>query len=153
MIIKEFEDFLRQNVPMIDYSGLNIEYLDHEKCIIKMPFIPQNKNHVNSMYFGSILIGTEVSAGVLAFYHLKCDKQNSTVVFKDVCGSFLKRAEADTYFICSDSAAISEAIKEATRTKQRVNVTVNVIGVTNLNDLNEKVSDFKITVSVKNKLI
>jgi|SRR6185437_15103742 len=151
MLIKEFEDFLRQNVPMIDYSQLSIEHLDRKKCIIKMPFIPQNKNHVNSMYFGSILIGTEVSAGILAFYHLKQDKQNSTVVFKDVAGNFLRRSEADTYFICNDSKAIADAIKEAAITKERVNVTVNVIGVTDLNKLDEKVSDFKITVSVKNK--
>ncbi len=151
MLTKEFEDFLRQNVPMIEYSQLSIEHLDNEKCIIKMPFIPQNKNHVNSMYFGSILIGTEVSAGVLAFYYLKQNDHNSTVVFKDVAGNFLKRAEADTYFICNDSKLIADAIKKAAATKERVNVTVNVIGVTDLNKPDEKVSDFKITVSVKNK--
>ncbi|MCC2625441.1 MAG: aromatic compounds catabolism [Burkholderiales bacterium] len=151
MLAKEFEDFLRQNVPMIEYSQLSVEHLDNEKCIIKMPFIPQNKNHVNSMYFGSILIGTEVSAGVLAFYYLKQDNHNSTVVFKDVAGNFIKRSETDTYFICNDSKLIADAIKKAAKTHERVNVTVNVIGVTDLSKPDEMISDFKITVSVKNK--
>jgi len=152
MLAKELEDYLRQNIPMIDYSQLSIEHLDSKKCILKMPFIPQNKNHVGSMYFGSILIGTEVSASALAFYYLKQDGVNSTVVFKDVAGNFIKRAEADTYFICTDSKVISDAIKEAALTKKRVNKTVSVIGVTDPNNLDDKVSDFKITVSVKDRV-
>lgn len=153
MPIKEFEDFLKQNVPMIDFSQLNIVHLDYDKCIIKVPFITQNKNHLNSMYFGSIIIGTEVAAGVLAAYQLKHDNLDSGIIFKDVAGNFIKRSEADTYFICSDSQVISDGIKEAAKTKERVNITVNVIGVNDLNNLEDKVSEFKITVSIKYKQV
>lgn len=149
MPIQEFENFLRQNVPMIDYSQLNIEQLDNNKCIIKMPFIKQNKNHLQSMYFGSILIGTEVSAGILAAYLLKLSGQNSNIIFKNVAGDFIRRAEADTYFICCDSEKIIDAINKARDTMERVNITVNVIGVTDLDKPDEKVSDFNITVSIK----
>jgi len=151
MQIKEFEDFLRQNVPMIDFSGLSIVHLDYDKCIVKMPFTPQNKNHIQSMYLGSIIIGTEVSAGILTAYYLRSGNHDLSIVFKNIAGDFIKRAESDTYFICTDSQLISDAIKQAATTKERLNVTVNVIGVTDLNKMDYKISDFKITVSIKIK--
>jgi len=151
MLIKEFEDFLRQHIPMIDFSQLTIEYLKDDKCIVKMPFIPQNKNHLQSMYFGAILIGTEVAAGILTLYHIKAGNDNSTLVLKDIAGDFLRRAEGDVYFICEDSQAIANAVDETARTKKRVNATVRVFGVMDLNKPDEKISDFNITVSVKSQ--
>lgn len=149
MLIKEFEDFLKQNVPMIDFSHLNIVHLDYDKCIVKMPFIAQNKNHLQSMYLGSIVIGTEVSAGILAAYQLRHDKHDSSIIFKNIAGDFIRRAESDTYFICTDSRLISNGIKKAAITKERLNIKVNVIGVTDLNNMDDKVSDFTITISIK----
>lgn len=151
MLIKKFEDFLKQNIPMINDSQLSITKLDDRQCIIKMPFIRQNKNHVGSMYFGAITIGTEVAAGILAFNYLDKYNLEPLLVFKDISGGFLRRAESDTYFICSDYQAISAALKELTETQQRINVTVSVIGVTDLTKLDEKISDFKITISIKYK--
>lgn len=149
MSIKKYEDFIKQNVPMINYSQLSITQLDDKCCIIKMPFIPQNKNHVNSMYFGAITIGTEVAAGILAYHYLDMNNLAPLLVFKDIAGSFLRRAESDTYFICNDFQAISSGIKDLISTQSRVNVTVGVIGVSDLSKPDEKVSDFKITISIK----
>ncbi len=150
MSIREYEKFFEQ-VPMIIFSQLSIVSLDDKACIVKMPFIAENKNHLNSMYFGSIMIGTEVPAGILGLYHIKKMQQDSTVVFKDIAGGFLKRAESDVYFVCEDSEAIIAAVKETAETKARVNVTLTVIGVTDLTNRDEKVSEFKITLSVKSR--
>lgn len=149
MSIERYEQFLKQNVPMIEYSKLSIVHLDDQKCIIKMPFISQNKNHVNSMYFGSIAIGTEVAAGILGLHYLERYNLMPLLVFKDISGSFLRRSESDTYFICNDYHSIAQAVKDLIESKGRVNVSVNVIGVTDLNNLDEKISDFKITISIK----
>src|SRR3989338_10743411 len=149
MQMQAYEEFLRKNVPMIDFSQLSIERLDNNQCIVKMPFISQNKNHVQSMYFGSMLIGTEAAAGILALFHLEQAKQGPVLVFKDISGDFLKRAEADTYFICKDSEIIMNAVKESVETKQRVNAKLHVIGVLDVNNLDEKVSDFYLTISIK----
>jgi len=145
----QYEQFLKQNVPMIDFTQLNIMQIDESKCIIKVPFTPQNKNHVNSMYFGAITIGTEVSAGILAYHYLDLYGLEPLLVFKDISGDFLRRAEGDVYFICEDAQIISAAIKEMIETKGRINVTAKVIGVTDLGKLDEKISDFKITISIK----
>jgi hypothetical protein len=149
MQITDYEKFLRDNVPMIDFSGLSIVDINEAQCVVKMPFAAQNKNHVQSMYLGSLVIGAEVSAGILAFHLIHANKVNSTVVFKSFNGSFLKLVKGDAYFICKDAAIIRNGLKEASTTQQRVNVMVRVIAVEDLNNLSEPVATFEMAVSMK----
>lgn len=148
-LIKEYEAFLQHNVPMIAFSELEVAKIDQEQCIIKMPFIGKNKNHVQSMYLGSLTIGAEVSAGILAFHLIKMMGINSTVVFKDFQASFLRLAKKDVYFICNDVETVKRSLKETATTKERVNFGVKVIGVEDLNNVAEPVAVFDITASVK----
>ncbi|MFN7096333.1 MAG: YiiD C-terminal domain-containing protein [Gammaproteobacteria bacterium] len=148
-LIKEYEAFLQQNVPMIAYSELSIAKIDQEQCIVKMPFIDKNKNHVQSMYLGSLTIGAEVSAGILTFNMIKMMGINSTVVFKESKATFLRLAHQDVYFICSEVQKIKESLQQAQETKQRVNFNLPVIAVEDLNKLDEQVAVFEFTTSVK----
>ncbi len=148
-LIKEYETFLQHHVPMIAFSELEIIKIDQEQCIVKIPFIDKNKNHVQSMYLGALTIGAEVSAGILAFHMIKVMGINSTVVFKDFQASFLRLAKKDVYFICSDIQIVKDSLQETNKTKQRVNFGVNVIAVEDLNNLDERVAEFNITTSVK----
>lgn len=148
-LIKEYEAFLQQNVPMIAFSELSIVKIDETQCVIKMPFIDKNKNHVQSMYLGALTIGAEVSAGILTFHMIKTLDIISTVVFKDFQASFLRLAKKDVYFICSDIEKVKASLVETNQTKQRVNFGVQVIAVEDLNHLDEPVATFNITASVK----
>ncbi len=149
MTLADYEAFLRNNVPMIKFSGLSLETVDEQQCIVKMPFIAENKNHVQSMYLGSLVIGAEVSAGILAFHLIHTHQINSTVVFKNFSGAFLKLALNDVYFICADASAINAALDEIQTTGKRVNVDVNVIAVEDRHNTTEPIATFTMTVSMK----
>lgn len=147
---KELEAFLHENVPMIKYSNISLEEITEECAVAKIPFVEQNKNHVNSVYFGSLAIGADVAAGGLAFYHIESKEINSTVVFKDFTANFIKRAEGDTYFICRDKEIIEAGIAEMLKTKKRINFPLKVIATMNLQTC-EPVAEFILTTSIKLK--
>lgn len=145
---KKLETFLHKSVPMIKYANISLEEITEEFAIAKIPFTEQNKNHVNSVYFGSLAIGADVAAGGLAFYHIESKCLDSTVVFKDFNANFIKRAEGDTYFICKDKDIIESSIREMLLTKKRVNFPLTVIATTNLKTY-EPVAEFILTTSIK----
>ncbi len=148
LTIEEFENFLKTNVPMIEYSGMSILKLDEDQSVIKMPFISQNMNHVQSMYFASLAIGADAAAGVLALYNLNIKNVNSTVVFKDFKANFIRRANSDVFFICKDREIINDSINLATEKRERVNFPVRVVATQDLNKI-DPVAEFKLTVSIK----
>jgi len=148
-LIQELEDYLKQKVPMIDYAGLVIVTLNMDQSIVKICLTPQNKNHLNSMYFGSLAIGADAAGGLLPLYQIKQQKINSTVVFKDFKANFIRRPESDVYFVCNEGVKVHQALMETVATKQRINFPVNVVAVLDPKDLSEPVATFILTVSVK----
>lgn len=147
-VAKKIELFLHDSVPMIKYSNISLEEINDDRAIAKIPFTEQNKNHVNSVYFGSLAIGADVAAGGLAFYHIDSKHIDSTVVFKDFKANFIKRAEGDVYFICKDRDIIEQSINEMLLTKKRINFSLFVVATTCL-DTCDPVAEFELTTSIK----
>lgn len=145
----KYEKFLRQNIPMLDFSKLEVAKIDDTQCIIKLPFIPENKNHLQSMYLGSQVMAGEVSAGLMTHHLINKLKINSGVVIKDLQVNFLRLAKSDIYFVFNDIGIVTKSLQETQKTKERVNFSIKVIGVEDLNNLAEPVSSFMITISVK----
>ena len=145
---KYMDEFLKTNVPMIEYSNLQVITINENQCIVMIPFTHKTKNHVNSMYFGALAIGAEVSAGLIPFYQLKSNNINSTVLFKNFTANFLKRPEEDVYFVCNEGETVSQAIEKAINTKERVNFDVGVVAVLDYNKLENPVATFTLTISI-----
>ena len=53
------------------------------KVIVKIPFRRKVKNHVNSMYFGALAVGADLSGAYLAFHHIKKTDRKIKLIFKD----------------------------------------------------------------------
>ena len=146
--IATLDAWLKKNVPMIDYAQLTIAELNTEKCLVVIPYLPQNKNHLQSIYFGALAIGADAAAGLLAFYHSTLSGQQLNILFKDFKASFLKRAHEDLYFLCKDAALIQQAVAEAITSGKRINVTVNVVAFIQ-NQPDDIIAEFVMTLSMK----
>ena len=135
-------------VAMIYYCRPKVIQSTDELLEIKIPLNRKTRNHLNSMYFGALSIGADITGGFLAMPHIRESKRNINLVFKDFNAKFLRRAESDVHFICTDGLAVKELVQQSIKTKKRQNYTLKIIAKT------PKISDdiiatFDLTLSIK----
>lgn len=148
---KKMQEFAKKKVPMIGYCGPDLLRLSDKVCEIKIALSDKTKNHVDSMYFGALAVGADITCGFLAMS--MCDKQSDYVelVFKDFKIDFKRRVLADAHFICEDGGVIEKMIQETTATGQRVSKEIKV-SVTTPSISNEIVAECCLTLSLKKKV-
>ena len=74
---------------------------------LKSQLNKRTKNHLNSMYFGALSVGADITSGFLAMMHVKKTQQPIQLVFKDFKANFIKRAEARCSFLLPRRRCIS----------------------------------------------
>ena len=50
-------------VPMLLYLTPVVEELNERRCVVRIPLSYRSKNHLNSMYFGSMAAGADCAGG------------------------------------------------------------------------------------------
>lgn len=136
-------------VPLILMVSPRVTSIDESRCVIKIPLNRITRNHLHSMYFGTLCIGADACAGLLAVYLMNLRETKLRFVFKDLKAEFLKRAEDDVTFACEDGATITQAIEQAQESGERVNITTHIVAhcPTKLDD--KSVARFELTLSMK----
>lgn len=137
-------------VPVIGFVQPRVVAMSEELTEIIIPLTWRTRNHLKSMYFGVLATGADIACGLLAVEIIHKKYPDTSFVFKDVKGQFLKRAEADTHFVCRDGKKAREMVEEAQRTGERVNQLLTVEAICpSVSD--EPVAKFELTLSVKKK--
>lgn len=135
-------------IPMIGYLNPKLMVLNDEMVDVRIKLRRRSKNHLKSMYFGSLAVGADLAAGIHAFYFAENMGKKVNFAFKSMEGQFLKRAETDIHFRMNDGLRVKNIIEEAYSTQERINKMVHVDAV-DLN--NEIVAQFKMEISVRVK--
>ena len=135
-------------VPLILFCNPKVLKIDSKSCEILIPLNYRTKNHLNSMYFGTLAVGADVAGGLLAMNHIRESKKNVSLVFKDFTANFLKRPDADVIFSCHQGEEIKSLIDEAVRLKERVNIPLKIQAHCPTMD-NQMVAEFVLTLSLK----
>ncbi|MEY4603798.1 MAG: hypothetical protein RIT43_1090 [Bacteroidota bacterium] len=133
-------------IPLIGFVRPKLKVLNEEECSIMIPLRRRSKNHLNSMYFGALAIGADLSGGLHAFYFSECRNLKIALAFKDVNATFLKRAESDILFKSVDGALIKSALDESMNSGKRINQPISIKA---MNTTDELVAEFVLTVSIK----
>jgi hypothetical protein len=133
-------------IPLIGFVRPKLKVLNEEECSIMIPLRRRSKNHLNSMYFGALAIGADLSGGLHAFYFSECRNLKIALAFKDVNATFLKRAESDILFKSVDGALIKSALDESMNSGNRINQPISIKA---MNTTDELVAEFVLTVSIK----
>ena len=137
-------------IPLIFYCRPKVVSISDTRLEVKIKFNRRTRNHLNSMYFGVLSVGADVTGGFLAMKFIRESQSEIALIFKDFHADFLKRAEGDVHFICEDGSAIQELIEVAEKTGERQNLPVNITAtVPTLS--HEPVATFILTLSVKKK--
>lgn len=135
-------------IPLIGLVKPKILHVDDKTVKVLIRLRRRTKNHLNSMYFGALAIGADVSAGIHAFYFAEQYGKKVAFAFKGMKAEFHKRAETNIEFVCKDGEIVKDAIKRSISTGERINenVTVNAFNLEN-----ELVASFVMEVSVRVK--
>ena len=137
-------------VPLIFYCRPKVVSISDSKLEIKIKLNRRTKNHLNSMYFGVLAVGADVTGGFLAMRYIQASTSKIALIFKDFKAEFLKRAEGDVHFVCEDGIAIQNLVRAAEETGERQSLPVQIIAtVPKISD--EPVAKFILTLSIKKK--
>ena len=136
-------------IPLLAWVRPRILHLDDTQTVVKIPLNRRTKNHLNSMYFGTLACGADIAGALIAIRHIEKSKAKVSLVFKDFKAEFLKRPEADTVFTCGDGKIVEALVDEAIRTGERVNAVVHVVATCPSKFGSEPVAKFELTLSLK----
>src|SRR3954453_17475069 len=103
-----------QNVFLLWLTRLSILELTNDRCVVRVPlnWITRRRD-IHAMYLGTLCMGADVAAGLIAFHIVETRRERVSFIFKDIKGSFLKRAEGDVIFTNNDGPVIVDLIRRA----------------------------------------
>lgn len=138
-------------VPLLYFTKPTVVELTDQRCVIKIPLNRRTKNHLDSMYFGALSVGADCAGGLMAMSQIRAKGNQVSLVFKDFQAQFLKRPHSDVLFTCEDGLAIRDLVQKALETGERQHMPVRVTATAPLQQGNEPVAQFVLTLSLKRK--
>jgi acyl-coenzyme A thioesterase PaaI-like protein len=138
-------------IPLIFFVSPTVIELTDEKCVVKIGLNYRTKNHLGSMYFGTLATGADVAGGLIAWRLISQSGNKLNLVFKEFHADFLKRPEADVLFTCVDGPEIHKLVERALATGERENLPVTILATCPSKLGEEPVARFTLTLSLKKK--
>ena len=138
-------------VPLIFLVNPKVEKISDNECLVRVPLNYLTRNHLGSMYFGTLAIGADAAVGLFALHLAKKYKDVTvSLVFKDFKADFVKRAETDVLFKCTQGELVRQMIEEARSSGERVTRGVDVVALS-ADDSSEIFGRFTLGLSLKAK--
>lgn len=144
----KFKIFLFKNLPVVLFSGIQIQALTEQHAIISVKQKWFNKNPFRSIYFATLSMAAELSTGVLCMGNIYKSKPAVSMLVIKTEADFYKKATGKILFTCSDGELIKNNIAHAIETQEAVTVKCHSSAV---NENNETIADFYFTWSFKIK--
>ncbi len=144
--------FTFAKIPLLAWIRPTVVELTEERCEISVPLSRRTRNHLWSMYFGVLCAGADLAGGYVAMRQIQKSGRKVVFVFKDFRADFLKRAEGDVHFICTQGRGIAALVQQAIDAPgTRVEDTVAVVATVPSRLGDEPVATFELTISLKLK--
>lgn len=137
-------------IPLLASVRPSVVELSATRCVVRVPLRRWTRNHLGSMYFGALAIGADCAGGLLAMDQIRRSGQKVSLVFKAFQATFLKRPEADVYFICEDGEAIRDQVTRALASEERITEPMAIRAAVQAADGTfEPVAEFILELSLK----
>ena len=70
-------------IPLIYFCRPTVVKISDKSMEVKIKLRRRTRNHLNSMYFGVLAVGADVTGGFLAMKFIQGSKSKITLIFKD----------------------------------------------------------------------
>lgn len=136
----------RVKIPLIGYVNPRIVSLDDDRVEVRIKLRRRTKNHLNSMYFGALAVGADLSAGIHVFYFMKKYDKRISFAFKSMHAQFIQRAESHVTFEFTEGRQVEDLVLKSMETLERYNMMTEVRAY---NEARELVAKFEMEISLK----
>lgn len=144
----KFRLYLLTKLPSAFFSGVRVQYVDEEKCVVTVPYKWFSTNPFKSTYFACLSMAAEMSTGILAMSCIYGKKPAISMLVVNLQANFIKKASGVTSFICEDGKRIQQMVDEASASGKSTSLTVRAVGKDKEGQL---IVDFSFTWSFKVK--
>jgi len=138
-------------IPSLLFLGPRVLELDEEGCAVEIPLRFRTRNHVGSMYIGALCAGADLASGLNAWRAIRSGHPRVVPIFKDLRADFTKRADGDVVFRSRDGRRVTEAVRWADQTGERVTLPVEVVATVPRKYAEEPVARFTMGLSLRQK--
>jgi Domain of unknown function (DUF4442) len=140
--------FLLLKLPSAFFSGVRIQSVTEERCVVTVPYKWFSQNPFRSTYFACLAMAAEMTTGVLGLMQIMGRKPSVSMLVVSLEANYFKKATDITTFVCEDGKAIEQLVDEAIATGEAKSIKAKSIG---RNKAGEIVAEFYITWSFKAK--
>jgi hypothetical protein len=141
-----------QNVFLLWLISPKILELSADRCVVRVPLNWRTRRRdIRAMYLGTLCMGADVAAGLIAFSLVRQRGERIAFIFKDMRAEFLKRAEGDVVFTNADGAIVQDLLKRALESGEREEATVRVRATVPDVLGDEPVARFELTLSIRKR--
>jgi hypothetical protein len=137
------------NIPLIWWIRPSVVEIGPNRTVIEIALNRRTRNHLKSMYFGAIAIGSELVVAAKAVQAIHQSRRKVDFVFKDFKIEFHKRAEDDVHFICDAGTEVESLVQKTIGSGERETQTFTGYAIVPSISESEKVASFAVTLSVK----
>jgi len=138
-----------RHIPLLAWIRPRVVEDSPERCVIAVPLSRRTRNHLGSMYFGALCAGADAAAALIGLAATRGEASLYSILFKDVKGEFVKRAEGEVYFTCEQGSEIRDLLARARGSGERESLPVRVVATVPRLSGEEPVARFELTLSVK----
>lgn len=140
--------FLLMKLPAAFFSGVRIQSISENQCVVTVPYKWFSQNPFRSTYFACLAMAAEMTTGVLGLMQISGRKPAVSMLVVSVEGNFFKKAVDVTSFVCEDGKPIEHVVDDAIATGEARSIKAKSVG---RNKAGEVVAEFYITWSFKAK--
>ncbi|NOY21923.1 MAG: DUF4442 domain-containing protein [Acidobacteria bacterium] len=138
-------------IPMLLFARPSIVELTDKKIVAKIPLRRRTRNHLGSMYIGALVVGAEISAGLMAWRRIEESGTPVNLLFKDIHGEFLRRPDGDVFFTTNQGKEIDAVVLKAAETGERQEMPIRITATVPAVSKDEPVARFTMTLTIKRK--
>ena len=140
--------FLLLKLPSAFFSGVRIQSINEERCVVTVPYKWFSQNPFRSTYFACLAMAAEMTTGVLGLMQIMGRKPSVSMLVVSLEANYFKKATGITTFVCEDGKAIEQLVDEAIASCEARSIKAKSVG---RNKAGEIVAEFYITWSFKAK--
>ena len=144
----KFRFFLLSRLPAAWFSRIRLYAIDEQTAVVTVPYGWFSKNPFKSTYFACLAMAAEMSTGLLAMMQAAGRQPAVSMLVIGMEATYFKKATGITFFTCSNGNDLREAVEKAVTTGEAQSFRALSTGV---NQQGEKIADFHITWSFKQK--
>jgi hypothetical protein len=144
----KLNNFLFFKLPSAFWSGVRVQAISSEQCIVTVKHRWFNQNPFKSIYFAVQAMAAELTSGALVMMQIKKSKRNISMLVANNNGNFSKKATGRITFTCNDGHLIQDAIQKTIATGEGQTIWMKSIGI---NEKGEQVSELNFEWSIKLK--